>query len=253
MKTIFILVIIFSLSCSRGQTEKINYSTKTNSELILMLATIDKFGAGYSPNGHYDSFFLLDQNEKLSGVNPFETKHNQILKEIVSRGVKIVPSLIKNINNNTKSNLSYKIVQTGMGRIEFSDEYEPKDNTKIKDWPEGNSKEASGIFTFSIGDFCFFALGQIVNRNYHPMRYQMTCFVEINSPIESKELKNNIINDWANLSISEHQNTLINDFRFFKDYRKNETLKRIKYYYPELVLKYKLEPNENAARDASRP
>lgn len=239
MKSIILLLAILSISCSTNKNLKIGkYTNLSNEELINILVTINKSGPGYEPNSHCFQYFILDEPKNGQKRLILFGEENEIIKAIVSKGISILPYLVKNISNTTKTNFEFNIVQSGIGGIVFRDEYEPKDPAKIKNYSSSKNMYAkNGKHILTIGDFCFFAIGQIVNRDYLPIRGQPTGFTIINSPIQNQTIANKIIEDWSNFSRQDHINLLLNDLKYLEKDRKSVTLKRLNYFYPEVKCK----------------
>jgi hypothetical protein len=51
--------------------------------------------------------------------------------------------------------------------------------------------------TLKVGDVCFVAVGQIVGRPYRAVHYQPTAIVIMNSPVESRELRQRVRAIWS--------------------------------------------------------
>jgi ankyrin repeat protein len=142
------------------------------------------------------------------------------------------------------------------GGMFFSDEYDYNSRT-TKQAPQavnGEAGEAGGDlneYTVTVGDLCFVALGEIVNRRFSAMYYQPTaCFV-INSPTHSVRLRQAITKEWSGLTAELHKASLIRDFLEpdSEDRRQGACL-RLGYYYPDalepVVLKQLAEPRYSA-------
>ncbi len=54
--------------------------------------------------------------------------------------------------------------------------------------------------TVTVGDLCWVALGQIVNRRFDAVRYQPTAIIIVSSPTLSPTLCKQVRADWANLT-----------------------------------------------------
>jgi hypothetical protein len=97
--------------------------------------------------------------------------------------------------------------------MEFPDEYDYNRRTVARP-PEGVNRDpwkSDGPapprdHVVTVGDLCFVALGQIVNRWFEAVRYQPTAIVMINSPTASAALKNAVRRDWATLTPDTHRN-----------------------------------------------
>ena len=87
-----------------------------------------------------------------------------------------------------------------------------------------------------MGDVCFVALGQIVNRGFSATRYQPTGGVIVSSPTYSEALRKVIVEDWRTLTADSHKQLLINDFlKPDHEGRRTGAYLRLAFYYPEAV------------------
>ncbi len=87
-----------------------------------------------------------------------------------------------------------------------------------------------------MGDLCYVALGQIVNRNYIVggfIGYGPVGLVQSGSTTRSTFLRKQVIADWGRLTAEGHAATLINDFlKPDTEQRRIEAAIRLSYYYP---------------------
>jgi hypothetical protein len=85
-----------------------------------------------------------------------------------------------------------------------------------------------------IGDVCYALIGQIVNRNLCPVRYQPTAGLVINSPIEAPALIERVEKDWGGLDVTAHKASLIADAQSGDHVRAfGPALVRLRFYYPD--------------------
>ncbi len=88
----------------------------------------------------------------------------------------------------------------------------------------------------TVGDLCFVALGQIVNRRFSATRYQPTGGLIVNSPTRSSALKKAVSDDWGGLTKERHKQLLVEDFvKPDHEARREGAYLRLAFYYPEAV------------------
>ena len=143
--------------------------------------------------------------------------------------------------------------------MDFPDEYDY--NARIRsEVPPNVNRDSLGSeeihpdsHTVTVGDLCFVAIGQIVNRNYCATRYQPTGGLIVNSPTYSKRLRDVLIADWSDLTAETHRQTLIQDFRTpDHEDRRIGAYRRLCYYYPHTVEPLVLETLEQPTVDTSK-
>ncbi|MDX2040730.1 MAG: hypothetical protein SF097_05750 [Acidobacteriota bacterium] len=168
------------------QTAK-NYSALTTTQLIDELTTIDSSGAGYHPTAWISTFVAEDAPPKFAGGilgSEVPTIH-PAFKELVKRGAASLPDLIKGLTDERETKL--KVGDKFFSRQYFSDEYELKQRKKMsekkkyellkaqqkaqfeKDVEQMRKQGFSGQYTLKVGDICYAAIGQIVNRSLNPV------------------------------------------------------------------------------------
>jgi hypothetical protein len=158
--------------------------------------------------------------------------------------------LIKHLDDKRPTKITIKH-EGFFGGMFFPDEYDYNQRT-TKEPPAGvNRRNRDGgdgdSHTVTVGDLCFVALGQIVNRHFSAVRYQPTACIMINSPTRSEALRSAIKKEWGTLTPEQHKASLIRDFRE-PDHqeRRRGACVRLAYFYPDvmeaLVLKQLAEP-----------
>lgn len=94
----------------------------------------------------------------------------------------------------------------------------------------------------TVGDLCFVALGQIVNRHFNATRYQPTGGLVVSSPTYSEALRKVILQDWKGLTPAAHKRLLIEDFlKPDHDSRREGAYLRLSLYCPGTVEKLVLD------------
>src|SRR5207253_1214666 len=132
---------------------------------------------------------------------------SETIKALVKAGAPAVSALIAHLDDQRETKIKVEH-PGGFGGMMALDEYDFNVRT-AKDKPLGVNKGMDEIFksreeqpethTLTVGDLCFVALGQIVNRRFSTMRYQPTAIIVINSPTYSKSLREAAIKEWGAL------------------------------------------------------
>jgi hypothetical protein len=228
---------------------------KLISRLIDQLRLIDKGDVGYTPTLSGSGFLPLGTSQPgallLGGPAPAPSA---AMRDLVGHGAAAVPLLIAHLNDKRATKITLKH-QGGFGGMFFSDEYDWNART-TRQQPAGVNRDAfketkhPNTHTVTVGDLCFVALGQIVNRHFNAVRYQPTAIIMVNSPTYSAALQKTIKKEWGKLTPASHKESLIRDFMEpDSEYRRAGAAVRLGYYYPEalepLVLKQLAEPRYN--------
>ncbi|HLX60277.1 MAG TPA: hypothetical protein VKX17_03240 [Planctomycetota bacterium] len=225
--------------------------------LIRKLADTTEMGYGYSASFSGSQFLPYNDADEMHTLilGRQAPERSEELEGLVRAGMRAVPALLKHLSDERATKIpSVK----GMMFTEFSDEYDYNRRTR-KDRPEGvNHKnffdDGQGHpdgHTLTVGDLCFVALGQIVNRNFQASRYQPSGGMVISSPTYSKTLREQILKDYDGFTAEKHKRQLIEDFtEADSEYRRIGAYRRLAYYYPDeveaLVLKQLATPDFDA-------
>ena len=206
-------------------------------------------GFGYSPTFSGDAFLPYDDSAEIGMglLGGFAATPSTALREIVRSGVAAVPVLLKHMGDNRTTKIP---PYAGLMWMEFADEYDFNRRTR-EAGPAGVNRdrfadraheadEPDG-HTVTVGDLCFVALGQIVNRNFSATRYQPTGGLIVNSPTYSAALRQAILDDWSTLTPDSHRKLLVADF-LQPDYggRRIGAYRRLSLYYPDAVEEFVL-------------
>jgi hypothetical protein len=89
--------------------------------------------------------------------------------------------------------------------------YLPGPKTRSKYDPSRERPVRANKYTLRVGDLCFVAIGQIVNRHLNAVRYQPSGCLVINSPVETPSLAESVRKDWKGLTAEQHKQSLIRD------------------------------------------
>jgi hypothetical protein len=178
-----------------------------------------------------------------------------VLRKIVEKGIDAVPLLLKHIND-TRTIKMRPI--SGMMWMTYANEYDFNRRMR-KIAPQGVNHEETGgngpprRHAITVGDLCFVALGQIVNRAFVASRYQPSGGLVVNSPTHSAALRKVVLEDWTGLTRERHESMLVEDFVSADcEPRRIGAYWRLSYYYPEevepLVLRQLAEPSYDACK-----
>ncbi len=176
------------------------------------------------------------------------------MRGLVKRGAAAVPHLIAHLDDKRATKIMIKH-EAMIGAMCFNDEYDYNSRT-AKQAPAGVNRDMGfeenhpNFHAVTVGDLCFVALGQIVNRGFSAVRYQPTMCIMVNSPTYSEALRNAIKKEWGDLTVDQHKASLERDFlEPDSEYRRAGACLRIGYYYPDalepLALKQLAEPRYN--------
>jgi ankyrin repeat protein len=204
-------------------------SAKEVKALIDRLTELDQQDTGYSASVTGSAFLPLGQSE-TGMVLLFPRKphaSSEALKSLVKLGVKALPTLLEHLSDSRPT----KIVLTHGGCIGgmFIEKDEEK-GAKKDEFPFGGG---AARYTVMVGDLCYVAIGQIVNRNYWAVRYQPTAIILVNSVPQSKKLREEVIKEWKNLTPEKHRDSLVRDLLDSgNEYVRNGASLRLAYYYP---------------------
>jgi hypothetical protein len=207
-------------------------------ELIAALQKEASAGVGFDPVAWADGFMAIDEAPQFRGgiIGTKQPETSPAMREIVRRGVEALPTLLAHLDDARPTGL---IVGKGfMGRW-LAAEYAPREPGKQ---PAGTtapykspSKGAPSFdtYTVKVGDLCFVAAGQIVNRRLTAVRYQPTLCLVVNSPIEMPALAAAARADWQGLTPAAHEQQLVRDIaESDTSYVPANALRRLLFYYP---------------------
>lgn len=237
-----VLLVVCMLAAPSYGKGPVTYETGLDSEterLITKLPQVSEAGYGFDP-WSIGSEFLPYSDSAQTGVLVLGSKppmSSPILRKIVMQGIRAVPSLLKHLDDGTPTKIP---LQKGMAWISFADEYDYNRRTRKKD-PEGVNLNTFGSkmpssHTVTVGDLCFVALGQIVNRDFNATRYQPSAGLVVNSTSYSRHLCTVVRADFAGMNEQKHRQLLVQDFTTpDHEGRQIGAYSRLAFYYPEVV------------------
>jgi ankyrin repeat protein len=196
--------------------------------LIDRLVEIDRQDTGYSGSTSGNAFLPLNQSgphTMLLGQLP--QVRSDTMKTLVKLGARAVPKLLEHLADErpTQITLTHDLLIGGL--------FVQDDTPKKKDDIFAEYGTSQDRHTVAVGDLCYVALGQIVNRHYRAVRYQPTAIVIAVSLPRSKKLREELVKEWGGLTPAKHRESLVRDMRT-GDARESAAL-RLGYYYPDAL------------------
>jgi hypothetical protein len=238
-----IYLLCFSLLCFfnpaihsvLAQDSTVDLKKQSVASLIDDLVDIDAQAPGLHSTALIRTFIADNSPTEFSGgvIGSVAPKNFPQMTELVRRGVISLPLLIKHLEDNRPT----KLIVGGdffMFRY-FSDEYDSK-TMAHRGGSARLERNFHGKYTVRVGDVCYALIGQIVNRNLLPIRYQPTAGLVVNSPIEAPVLIEEVKRDWADIDAKEHMASLLADARACNDndlWEYEPALRRLRFYYPD--------------------
>lgn len=242
-RRIIYVFVIWSISLLASHAEQpLDHQTE---ELIEQLPKISKIGYGYSAM-FSGSQFLPDTNSAQVGTLVLGSQapaNSPVLEAIVERGILAVPALLKHLDDARETQIP---PLSAIQWMEARDEYDYNHRTR-KIPPTGvnlssqidtlgNFIQARQTHTLTVGDLCFVALGQIMNRRFNATRYQPTGGIIVSSPTDSTQLCAVARADFHDLTGKKHRELLVRDFAMPDDEdRRIGAYQRLAFYYPDIV------------------
>lgn len=238
-----------------------------NAELVSLSeeALVDELQRAQLELGRSSSppspFWPVGGQASLGGSSAARRIHSPASIELVRRGLRAVPVLLKHVDDPRPTQI---VLPLGPFRENapapklLGDEYEARDPARQ---PAGTSKperiargklpfDGDGIYRVKVGDLCFDALGQIVARKLHFGRSTEVHMVSgdprarpifevVNSPLLTPALATAAREDWGGLSASEHERLLLETvFAAGEPRPQAQALHALLYYYPAAGAEY---------------
>ncbi len=181
-------------------------------KLIADLADVKDPDFGLSSTLTGRAFAPVPEHEHFEGglITDHRLETSSALRNLVEIGPDALPFLLEALGDKTPTKLK---VEPGF-MTSFGDELEGNPLNTLErralankgaqraDDDDDADENASG-YTLKIGDVCFVAIGQIVGRPYSAVRYQPSLMVVINSPVQSKELRDRVRAIWSSANPSQ--------------------------------------------------
>jgi HEAT repeat protein len=180
------------------------HQAKQIKSLIAALAEVKDrhFGISATYAGHAFAP-LADKNPWQAGRLTNEwTSADAAFRSLVEIGPKALPFLLERIGDKTLTRFKLD-PRTGLS-IGFSTDLQGNYLNSLerrilsKPWEkEVHEYDHYTTHELKVGDVCFAAIGQIVGRRYFAVRYGQWGSVTINSPVESKQLRDRVRELWS--------------------------------------------------------
>jgi hypothetical protein len=190
---------------------------------------------------------LLRESREVGPGGRADAEPADVLRLLVARGTDAVPHLIAHLDDDRPTLVAGR--HPPLAPIRTSDEYDYNRRTAAAP-PRGvnraEGQEIEPLVAPTVGDFCFVALGQIVNRDFNAGRLNAPS-ASITSPSHSPRVRIATKREWAGLTRERHKASLVRDFlEPDTDDRREGACVRLGYYYPDvlepLALKQLSEP-----------
>ncbi|MCB1093511.1 MAG: hypothetical protein KDL87_18380, partial [Verrucomicrobiae bacterium] len=168
---------------------------------IQMLAEVDGPGYGYSSTMSGSIFSPQPESAQVGVflVTDQALKASRAVLNLVEAGPDAIPFLLEKLDDATPTKYTIEH-KGGFGGMWTAAEMDTNPADKTESIPPeklGFESEAHlNTYTVKRGDLCFVILGQITGRAYEAVRYQPTACIVINSPVESKELRDAVRANW---------------------------------------------------------
>jgi hypothetical protein len=241
---LFWILISFSISSAVPQHTRSNRDVPTRlsslktSRLIDRLVDVCAEGIGTHSMAWAEGFIALDEDPEFGGgvLGSSKPEISPIMRELVRRGVKALPDLIAHLDDSRAT----KVV---VGDNRFfdakwhKDEYDPryrdprKQPAGLNSAPRINYKRFIEKYKVHVGDLCYVAIGQIINRQLYAVRYQPSGCLVVNSPVETPSLAAAVRQDWSGLTAEGHRQSLRHDALDPSPFAAPAALKRLWFYY----------------------
>jgi hypothetical protein len=206
-------------------------------KLIDELVKVGESDYGYSPWATGSRFLPLDRAGEFHvgvwGKPP--PVASDTMRALVKRGAEAVPHLVAHLGDRRTTRVVIKPFANPLSFERVADYNARTDPDPGLKGDEGMAGPGT-THKVTVGDLCFVALGQIVNRGYQAVRYQPSGLVYINSPTSSKALHDAVKKRWAGLTPARHRASLIADVLKPDDEgRRIGACKRLAFYYPDAL------------------
>jgi hypothetical protein len=196
-----------------------------NERLIDRLTEVEDSAANREPGAPVAGFLPLD-GMRRSGRSDLGGPDPVILTEMVRRGVGIIPALLDHLSDRrpTRIKCDPRQLQLNFDSGPFTNAYDGRFHegrappAGVNSWGR-NSRRGNWPYVVKVGDLCFVALGQIVNRRLYVAGPDLGNGVvssailelQINSPVECPALAEAARADWGAISSEDFAAQLEHD------------------------------------------
>jgi len=182
-------------------------------------------GSSFLPLGHRNASALL-----LSPSTP--SRKSNVMLSLTKLGSKAVPALLDHLDDDRKTKIVIRNNHFGFFVIS-------QDDGELPNGQGNNPFAAPNQYTVRVGDLCYVALGQIVNRRYTAVQYIPSGNVSITSVPHSKKLRADLNKQWSDFTAEKHFASLEKDLNTKKEKRDDDDAARVgaslrlAYYFPK--------------------
>jgi ankyrin repeat protein len=221
------LVAVVPAGAADPPVKKAPTSDEEIKKLIDDLTKLAEPDMGYSASQSGSAFLPLGRSQTgtiLFGQRPHV--RSDTMRRLVKCGAAAVPHLLEHLGDKRETGITMTHAG-GFGGMFVSGD----DDKKDLDEPFGEKK-----YTVMVGDLCYVALGQIVNRPYTAVRYQPTALIFVTSVPRSKNVREEVSREWKNLTPDRHVQSLTRDLvDSSNEHLRNGASVRLAYYYPDAL------------------
>lgn len=184
-----------------------------------------------------------------------------VMVELVRRGVEALPDLLSHLEDKRPTRIA--VSAPGFGEVNFSDLYDFRydDATRqprgVNTTRPGGDHALSGneSYVHPVGDLCYLAALQIVNRHANPTGSVVMHVSGIHSPIRFPALAAAMRSDWAGLTKTEHEAVLRAEASAVvqggrRGPRASGALQRLLFYYPDAGREVAVQSIQRLLREA---
>jgi ankyrin repeat protein len=248
-KRILLLWSVFALLL---QGVGVNAQTKIKAQaqskikaLIDSLTEVTDGDLGYSSSASGTVFLPVDANSHPGVMLLSQTPLSQssAMRELVQQGAVALPHLLDHLGDKRRTRLR---VRSGHGFFGVSDHPTFDINKRIEAYRhmekenEGEHMNAPGglaagpsSHTVTVGDLCYVAVGQILNRQFSAISYIPSGNIFVHSPTYGPRLEKALTPQYRGFTAKEHRELLVADFlKPDSEERRLGAAKRLSYYYP---------------------
>jgi ankyrin repeat protein len=212
--------------------------------LIDKLTEVAYGDIGYSQSVSGSIFLPLDRQGQVATALLFQgpISSSESMRDLVKQGAAAVPELLKHLDDLRPT----KVTVTHEGPVGFMSISTSNIRGGRRPVPPGPEDEEDPYvpveadslnrYTLTVGDLCYVALGQIVNRDYFAVGYMPTAIVFVTASSHSAERRAEVRREWRGLTPEKHKASLVKDF--FESPSTDARIgacKRLAYYYPEVL------------------
>ena len=216
--------------------------------LICIIVTYPRHGADVPHRRLIDvdgeDLALVNELAGIHGdvIGEFPEYRHPELSRIVMRGVDTIPNLIASLDNTrltgiriaTRADKAIEGHQPTAVSIEFGRSYDPKLAVIPIELECGHiNRGAQSVdeYTVTVGDICFFLIGEIVNRNNDPISMSNGQRVSVRSPSRCDAFSSATRREWQFLDSASHKASLVRDLNC--PWRLEGALVRLWFFYRE--------------------